>query len=164
MHGPKTWSRAWGADSYNYWQSNVPALCPEHRDRVFWACALRSQRISPLSEQLLSPFLFFLKFSEGKGVGSLQRWSSSWKESWWIGRLFYLDEFCVPDSVLQGKVQYKQYSGSHTPASARRSLFLLLLLKNSVCVCVCVILLPLPPEGICLLLMAFLFSSTLFAL
>lgn len=57
-------------------------------------------------------------------------------------------------TVLQGKVQYKQCSGSHAPASARRSLLLLLPKALSLCY-----LFPPPPEGICLLLMAFLFSQ-----
>lgn len=40
-------------------------LCAQNTVTVFSVCALPSQRISPLSEQLLSPLLFFLKFSVG---------------------------------------------------------------------------------------------------
>lgn len=39
--------------------------CAQNTVTVFSVCALPSQRISPLSEQLLSPFLFFLNFSVG---------------------------------------------------------------------------------------------------
>lgn len=55
LRGAETWSGAWGAERYNCRQSDLPAPCPKHRDRVLW-CAR-----PPLAEN--QPFVPTTPFS-----------------------------------------------------------------------------------------------------
>lgn len=172
MQAPKTCSRGRGAEPSSCWQSMVPWLCPEHRDRVS-VCVCVPSLSTESALCLNNSFLLLFSFSSfqlvaGKRGGERRRGGREMgaackdeaahekKAAEWADCFIWMSFVFL--TLLQGKVQYKQYPGSHTPAPARRSLFLLLLLllKSPE---LCYLFFPPPPEGICLLPMAFLFSK-----